>query len=221
LSLVQMDILGSPNLGVYCYANDHVCLVPRGLNERKMRRIEECLGVKTYQATVAGSILLGVFIAGNSYGILLPRIVEEDELKFIKEVCDVKVKVLHVKWTAIGNMMVVNDKGGLIDPSAPRGLVSEVSRTLEIPVERGRISGLTYVGSLSVATSKGALTHPKIRFEEKVKLERVLGVESEACTVNSGVQFPKSGVLANSKGAVVGSLTSGAEKAVIANVLQV
>lgn len=216
-----MNILGSPNLGVYCYANDHVCLVPRGLNEKKVRRIEECLGVKTYQVTVAGSILLGVFIAGNSNGVLLPRIVEEDELKFIEEVCGINVKVLRGKWTAIGNIMVVNDKGGLIDPSAPQSLASEVSRTLEIPVEKGRISGLSYVGSLSVATSKGALTHPKISFEEKVKLERILGVESEACTVNNGVPFPKSGVLANSKGAVVGSLTSGAEKALIASVLQV
>lgn len=221
MPLAQMNVLGSPNIGVYCYANDHVCFVPRGLNERKMKRIEECLGVKTYQATVAGSILLGVFIAGNSNGILLPRIVDERELKFIEEVCDVKVKVLHGKWTAIGNLMVVNDKGGLINPNAPLSLLSEVSRTLEIPVEKGRISGLSYVGSLSVATSKGALTHPKISFEEKVKLERILGVESEACTVNSGVPFPKSGVLANSKGAVVGGLTSGAEKAAIANALQV
>jgi len=185
-----------------------------------MSKIEECLGVKVYQATVAGSILLGVLITGNNNGIIVPHIIDEAELKLISNVGGVEVGLANTKWTAMGNILVANDNGGLIDPNAPNNLILELSGALKIPIEKGEINGLPYVGSLAVATPKGALTHPNIEEGERTKLERILGVESEPCTVNGGTPLPKSGVLANSNGTIVGNLTSGAEIAVIANILK-
>ena len=60
-------------------------------------------------------------------------------------------------------------------------------------------------------SNKGVLAHPLIREEEKRKIQEVLKVPVETGTINGGVPYVKMGIVANSKGAVVGTLTTGPE----------
>jgi translation initiation factor 6 len=76
---------------------------------------------------------------------------------------------------------------------------------------KGEVYGLPFVGSLVVATNKGAIAHPKITEQEREKIQEILQVPVSVGTVNGGVPYPKSGLLANSNGAIAGNLTSGPE----------
>jgi len=55
------------------------------------------------------------------------------------------------------------------------------------------------------------VVHPKATEEEIKIISEVLHVEVEPATVNSGIPFLSSGIVANSKSVIVGSLTSGPE----------
>ena len=50
--------------------------------------------------------------------------------------------------------------------------MKQVSEALGVEVVPGTIAGLTYVGSLAVATNKGVLAHPQLKADEK-KVPRI------------------------------------------------
>jgi translation initiation factor 6 len=106
-----------------------------------------------------------------------------------------------------------------VDPRLPSSLRRELSDLYGVEVEPGTIGSLPYVGSLAVATNKGAVTSPLISDEERGLLEDLLKVESEPCTVNGGLNLPKCGLAANIHGILVGSATLGHELAVLTKAL--
>jgi len=211
LNVIIEDVLGNPNIGVYCLSNEEILLTPPGLPRRKLERFEDCLKVKAYSVSISGSILIGVLAAANSKGMIVPHTIKNGELKFLKEITDLNIFSPKVKWTAFGNLILVNDFGALIAPQFPKSLIKKLTDHLGVEVALGMINELPYVGSLAVATNKGVLANPFIREEEKKLVEEILKVPVFTGTVNNGVLFPKSGLLANSKGAIAGSLTSGKE----------
>lgn len=210
MSIIIEDVFGTPNIGVYCLSTEEKLFVPFGLPEKKVERFEECLKVKACSTSISGSKLIGVLTAANSKGIIVPRTIKENELKALKA-SDLNVVVPRVKWTAFGNLILVNDFGAVVDPRLPKSLIKKIKDNFDVEVSPGEINGLPYVGSLAVATNKAVLVNPSIKEEEKKLLEEVLKVPVFPGTVNGGVPFPKSGLLANTKGAIVGSLTSGKE----------
>ena len=76
------------------------------------------------------------------------------------------------------------------------------------------------MGALETASNNGVLANPMIKEGEKTRISEVLGVPVYAGTVNSGVPYPKSGLVVNSKGAVVGSHTIGSELLTVSSVFQ-
>jgi translation initiation factor 6 len=72
-----------------------------------------------------------------------------------------------------------------------------------------------------VATDTGAAVHPKASEEELAIITKTLKVETEPVTVNGGMPFLSSGLLANSKSVIVGSLTSGPELIMISRAFKV
>lgn len=63
----------------------------------------------------------------------------------------------------------------------------------------------------AVVTAKGLLCHPKSSNEELRVLEKVFDVPVMIGTVNHGSPVIGSGLVANSKGAIIGNLTTGIE----------
>jgi translation initiation factor 6 len=80
---------------------------------------------------------------------------------------------------------------------------------------------MTYVGALAVATNKGVLAHPLLKEEEKKTLEKVLKVPVDVGTINCGVPYVGTGLIANSHAAIAGSMTTGPEMFIIGNALDV
>ena len=219
MTVILADVFGSPNIGVYCFCTENVVIVPPGLTNRKMGQFEEALGVKVCRSTIAGSTLVGALVTGNSNGILVPHTVSEYECERLREFCE--VTIVKSRWTALGNVVLANDYGAVIHPDAPGQIMESLSHELDVPTAYGKIGSLPFVGSLAIATNRGAILSPNTLSDEEGVIENALHVDAELSTTNGGVPFVKSGILANSKGAVVGPLTRGAELMQISRTLGV
>lgn len=209
MAVILADVFGSPNIGVYCFCNENVAIVPPGLTNRKLNQFAETLGVQVCKTTIGGSTLVGAMVTGNSNAVLVPHIIRDYELERIKKLA--KVVVVNSKWTALGNVVLANDLGAVVHPDAPNEILESVSGDLGVEPAPGMIGTLAFVGALAIATNKGALVSPNALQDEQSVIESALHVEVDVSSTNGGVPFVKSGILANSKGAVVGPLTRGAE----------
>ena len=209
MPIILADVFGSPNIGVYCFANEKIAIVPPGLTTRKISQFAETLGVEVCNTTIAGSTLVGALVTGNSNAILVPHTIHDYELKRIQEFA--KVVVVNSRWTALGNVILTNDNGAVIHPEASSNVVKAVNDELKVESAFGKLGRLPFVGALGVATNKGAMLSPNTSQEELGVVKMALHVETDLSSTNGGVPFVKSGILANSKGAVVGPLTRGAE----------
>jgi translation initiation factor 6 len=219
LGILRADVYGSPNIGVYCHSNETTAILPPGMTKRKAESFRQCLGVRSCVTNIGGCALLGVLVASNSNGIVLPHIIQDHELNAIREGLEVRVTVAQERWTALGNLVLANDNGAVIHPGASESLAKTVAETLDVDIVTATIGGLPYVGSLAVATNKGVLAYHAMTDRERVIIENALKVPVEPGTINAGVSFIRAGLLANTKGAVVGPLTSGPELMAITRTL--
>ncbi|NPA84591.1 MAG: translation initiation factor IF-6 [Crenarchaeota archaeon] len=213
-----ISIFGNPNIGIYMFANDDFALVPPGLKEQTLKKIERALRVRIIETKVADSALIGLFVSGNNHALILPSLTKEYELEKLKKEIDLPIKVLYSKLTAMGNVILTNNKFALLHPDMKRW-VEEVSKALGVPAETGTIAHVPTVGSMAVINDKGGIVHPDATDEELDELEKKFKVRLEVGTVNYGVPYVKTGLVANNKGAVVGELTTGIEMARIAKAL--
>jgi translation initiation factor 6 len=74
---------------------------------------------------------------------------------------------------------------------------------------------------LVVATNTGAAVYPGLDEAEVGRLGKLLGVDAYPTSVNRGVPYVASGIVANSRNAVVGSQTTGPELVFITRALSV
>jgi translation initiation factor 6 len=220
MAVILADVFGSPNIGVYCFCNERLAIVPPGLTSRKINQFEETLGVNVCKTTIGGSTLVGALVTGNSNGLLVPHIIREYELERIRrEFSD--VVVVESKWTALGNVVLANDLGAVIHSEAPERIIGAVIDGMGVKPVFGKIAKLPFVGALGIATNKGAIISPGALEEEQSLIESALHVTVEPSSTNGGVPFVRSGLVATSCGAVVGPLTRGAELMQISRTLGV
>jgi len=217
--LIATDVLGSPNIGIYCFCTENLAIVPLGVTVKKMRRFAEALEVETCSTNVGGCRLLGALIAGNSNGVVLPHFTEQHEVQIMKSHLDINIQVIQEKRNALGNMILANDKGAVADVRLSRETLKAISDVLGVEVVTGGILGLPCVGAFAASTNTGVLAHPSILEDEKRKIQEVLKVPVETGTINGGVPYVRIGLIANSKGAVVGSSTTGPELMAITRTL--
>jgi len=221
LAVYLSSIVGSVSIGVYSLANEKVVILPKIVPVKKAERIAEWLKVQLIQTSISGSVLAGAFVCANSNGIVLPLSVCEEELDNIKQFFKGNVTVMETKKTAYGNLVLANDFGAVVDPRLKEPQIKQISETLGVETVPTEIAGLPYVGSLAVATNKGVLAHPLLKDEERKVLEKVFKVPVDVGTVNCGIPYVGTGLIANSHAAVAGSMTTGPEMFIIGSALDV
>jgi len=219
MPVILADVFGSPNIGVYCFANETVAIVPPGLTARKIAQFAETLGVRVCSTTIASSTLVGALVTGNSNAVLVPHTIRDYELERVQQFS--KVVPVQTRWTALGNVVLANDQGAVVHPEASSEIVAAISDDMKVTPVRGKVATFPFVGALAVATNKGAMLSPNTLDDERLVIKSALHVEAELSSTNGGLPFVKSGILANSKGAVVGPLTRGAELMQISRTLGV
>ena len=221
MAVYLTDIAGSASIGVYSLATEKFVVIPKAVPNKKAQRIADWLKVKLVHTPISGSTLGGAFLCANSNGILLPLSVCEEEIATIQASFSGNIVVMETKKTAYGNLVLANDFGAVVDPRLKDPVIKQINETLGVEAVRTEIAGLPYVGSLGVATNKGVLVHPLLKDDERKILESVFKVPVDVGTVNCGIPYVGTGLIANSHAAVAGSMTSGPEMFIIGNALDV
>lgn len=211
VNIFKYDVYRGPNIGIYTCVNDEKIFLPRGFASQKAARLEEYLGAEALYASVANTRLMGALMVMNNHGLILPNTISETELGFYKKYSGLDVTILDTRFTALGNMICANDRGGIVSPVFSRSESERIADALDIEVIQKRIAGYNQVGAMMVATSGGGIVHPETDEDDVRRISDVLGAGVEHATINGGVPFVSSGVLANSRSVVVGSFTTGPE----------
>ena len=211
LGIYRYDVYKSPNIGLFAKANDSIIIVPFGFAETKTSKLIKYLQVEEVYASVANTRIIGSMTVMNNNGILVPSIASDEEIQILKKTSGLNVERLQTKFTAIGNLISTNDNGALVSPLFNGDVDEQVRDVLGVQIYSMRVAGFIQTGSMVVATNTGAAVHPKASEEEIKAISEALQVQVEPVTVNSGIPFVSSGIIANSKSVIVGNLTSGPE----------
>jgi translation initiation factor 6 len=221
LAVYLSSIVGSVSIGVYSLATEKIVVIPKIVPIKKAERIADWLKVQLVHTSIAGSVLAGAFVCANSNGILFPNSVRDEELARFKPLFGNNITVMETRKTAYGNLVLANDFGAVVDPRLKESQIKQISDTLGVRTVPSEIAGLPYVGSLAVATNKGVLAHPLLKDTERKVLENVFKVPVDVGTINCGIPYVGTGLLANSHAAVAGSMTTGPEMFIIGAALDV
>jgi translation initiation factor 6 len=208
--LQLLDFNENPNVGIYCRANDSVVFLQKSLQKKTKQLVADVLGVKIVELSIADSTIIGSLLTFNSYGAIVTAYANKETFKTIE---NQGLKTFPIKdvINAAGNDILANDNGALVHPDLQNATVKKISDILGVSVQKGTIASLGTVGMAAVVTNKGCLCHPKVTDEEKQRLEKVFDVDVMIGTVNHGFPMIGSGLVANTKGAIIGNMTTGIE----------
>lgn len=214
----RTNLNGNPNLGVAICSTDKAAIVPSNLSEAMEHLILDTLDVPLIKTPISGSNLAGALATGNSNGFVVSPYALESEIGAIKEL-DVEVGRIPDKFTAVGNIVLANDNGAIVNPLLSDKSLELIGDVLNVEVERGSIAKFKITGSVAVATNNGVLAHPSATEEELALVEGVLKTPADIGTVNKGIRLVGACAVANSNGVIVGLDTTGPELARIEEAL--
>ncbi|MEM1908450.1 MAG: translation initiation factor IF-6 [Thermofilaceae archaeon] len=215
MSIEVLHAFGNPYVGVFITASEKWALIPESAPDKVELAIRRNLGVEAIRASIGETPLLGILCVMNSKGLLLGNIVKEEEVDRIRKAVGdaLVVDVLdEIKENALGNLILTNDSTAIVSPLIPPPARAKIADTLDVEVVQMKLGGSNFVGALGVATNRGVLLSPILSDEEVNTLISLMKVPKGGIgTVNRGNVFVKSGVVANSRGALVGFDTTGIE----------
>ena len=203
-----MDFFGNPFLGVYGIANDEHVLLASSVPAKQCKEIARILGCEAVQGTLSGTSVIGSLVAGNSRSVLVTALASDAE---VARIAAFRPTRLEHRLNAVGNNVLCNDFGAVVHPEYDAEALRAIEAALGVPAVRGTVAGMKTVGSAAVATAKGVLCHPHLTEEEQAVLEGALRVPVATSTANYGTPQVGACLLANSRGAVVGSRTTAIE----------
>lgn len=204
-----IDLTGDPNIGIYTRVFEDIAVVYPGVPEEFTEILERELDVEVVSTFIQGSSIIGSLVAGNSQGLVVSGLASDDELAVLQEYRD--VLLLEGSMNAAGNVILANDYVAAVHPDMEIDVAEEIGSFLSVPVVRLSLGGIKTVGMAGYATNKGILVHPRANDTEIAALERVVDLPIGLGSVNMGSGLVGTGLLANSKGYIAGSATSGFE----------
>jgi translation initiation factor 6 len=212
----KLEFQKNPNIGLFGFATDSKCFLGRHVSKKSEDLARDVLKTEIVRTDVLGTNLAGVFLAGNSKGVIASDRLYKEELDNLKK--KTGLLILETKYTALGNLILMNDNGIIISESL-KDHKEAIKKFFGLPVETGSVCGLDLVGSLALATNRGCLVHKDVSSKEANLLEKVLKVGVMPGSVNFGNPWIRSGIISNSRGLLFGNQTSGPEMGIITEAL--
>lgn len=201
----KVSYFKNPFIGIYISATENFAFVPIDTHDKLLSVIENTLQVKAVKTNVSfGSTLLGIYVRGNSNGVLLPSDSTDTEIKTFKKL-GINVAIIDNAYNAMGNLVAVNDHAALINEKLSKDK-KEIEDCLGVEV----IETELMAGANMVVTNRGLFLNSNHEYELK-DFERIFKVRGDVGTANFGVPYVGICILANSKGFLAGSSTSGFE----------
>lgn len=211
MDIIKYDVYRQPNIGVFINVNDTIGLVPMGFAETKANKLAEYLNVEIFHTAIANTMLIGTLSVMNNKGILLPSTAYQDEYDYLKNETELEVGVLDTKFNALGNVICANDKGAIVSPALSKEDCKVISDVMGVEVLQKKIAGSHLSGVSLKANNTGGVIHPEAEEKDIKIIEDLLSVNVEQTSINGGVPYVTSGILANNHCIIVGSMTSGSE----------
>lgn len=206
----RLNLGGNPNIGVSIAATEKLALIPPNLTPETVSLIKESLEVETVETLISGSNLAGALTCGNSKGFIVSKYAFDREIEAIKDM-GVDVEKIPDRLTAVGNIVLANDSGAIVNPLLSDEAVELVTQVLDVEVVKGSIAKFKITGAVAAATNKGVLLHPSASQEDIELVEKILKAPADVGTVNHGTSLVGACTAANSKGVLVSSNTTGPE----------
>ncbi len=204
MSIERYNYEGDPNIGFYATVTSKYAVYPYEFREKDFFELDHVV------TRIAGTNLVGLFTAGNSNCLLVPETITEHEEKKL-EASNITYKIIESNDTALGNLILVNDKGAYVSEKLS-DKKEEIEEALEVPVTIGDIAGISNVGVCGVANNNGAVIHRAATEKDAEKVMNALDVEKiDIGTINMGSPYVSSGILCNSTHFLVGEETTGPE----------
>ncbi len=220
-SISKLDINRNPFIGLYLSACDDFIIYSSYFPEKEISAVIAALKPKkTCVTNLGNSTLTGLFSAMNSNAVLVPSFSEKEEVKLIEKELGVNVCKIDDRFSAVKNNVILTDKACILNENMPRSEQAKIGDAVGVEVFASKISGLSVVGSVNVATNKGLLAYNHATEQELLWLSKALKVKFRRGTCNFGTVANSLGIVANSKGAVVGSISTGYELGNILSALE-
>ena len=196
---------GNTNLGFYGTLTTETAVIPPNFKRKNLIDVE-----KTAVTKIAKTELVGLFTVGNKNQILIPNNTTRREKEKLEEK-GIDYTVIDSKETALGNLILCNDKGAVISPKLEK-FQEEIEEALEVETKTGKIAGIANPGVCGTANNFGAVIHRAASQEEAEKVKETLELEKiDVGTINMGSPFVGSGAINNDQLVIVGEDTTGPE----------
>ncbi len=209
MAIIKSAFYRNPHIGLFIRVNEEIAIIPKNTHKKLFPRLQGALDVELVEIYLAQSPILGIFSVLNSNGCIVTALAEKAEVKPLKEK-GLNVYFLDERY-APGNNILANDYAALVNPDIPKNELKKISDCLGVEVFNQPVANLPTVGSTNVVSNKGLLAYHELSEIELKMFEKIFKVRGTRGTVNLGSPANSFGVIANSKGAVVGDATSGAE----------
>tara|TARA_Y100000034_G_C6867275_1_gene395425 strand:+ start:565 stop:1209 length:645 start_codon:yes stop_codon:yes gene_type:complete len=205
MDALKINFSGSSNVGLYGFATNKYCLIGKGVEEEVLKKIKDVLKVPVYEITINNSRLVGSYCCGNNEIIFVPEIIKEHEEKELKKL-KIPYEKIKTKFSALGNNIVIKDKNALINPEFEKDI-----ELTGIKLKRMNIGKHNAIGSCMIVNPNGCVTTMETDDKEVEEIKKTLSLKVEVGSVNRGNPYVRSGIIANSRGYIIGNLTTGVE----------
>lgn len=213
MPVLMTDMDGNPNIGLHVFASDKIVLTGKNIRQKFRNDMEKIFGIKPISINLAGTDLIGAFIAGNNKVILLPDMLFDSEIKALESE-KIKYELLDTELTALGNNILCNDHGAIINPDFSDEEMEQIKKKLKLKaIRKMTIAEVEAVGSCGVVNKKYGVIHRDATEGELDIIEETLNIKVSIGTVNMGSPYISSGVIANKNGFVISESSSGPEAA--------
>jgi len=200
----------NPNIGLYGFANNQVCLLGNDATATQVDEIHKALKVPVHKLSLYHSSLIGAFVAGNNKCILIPSIIDDDEIAILNKL-GIKHHILNTDFNALGNNMIANDHACIISPVL-EPWKDEIKVALGVKhIEINPIENIPTIGSLAALNDKGCLLSAFATPEQAAWVQELLEVPVTRGTINLGSPFVGAGIITNTHGFIFGERTGGPE----------
>jgi len=203
-------------IGLFGIATDKYTII-----SENFPKIDNFFNTPVLRTKLYDTNLVGVFCAGNSNGLLISNFAKEKEVEKIKKFGDetgFNVETVKGYFNAIGNLIACNNKGAVLSKKILDS--KTVEEILDVECITKTIGGHNEVGSCTIVTNKGFIVHPDAE-KELLDLKEIFKVDGKIGSVNMGVPYMRSGIIANSFCAIVGEKTTHIEIERISDALSI
>jgi translation initiation factor 6 len=214
MHIITASYHGNPNVGLFGWANNKICLLGKGFKHKYVQEIQNALKVPVYQISLCETDLIGIFCVGNNNGIVVPSLITPNEEKELERICHkagMTLTVVSTELTALGNNILCNDFSALVNPEFSARVKKIIRQALNVRLNPGTIAEHGITGSLCVIRDNFAVTTRSITDPEEAKLQELFGVTCFKGTLNFGSPNIRSGMIINSNGFVIGDMSTGIE----------